>query len=601
VFRRVIVVLALFVLTSGSTAAQAPSRDFDRYVTAAMRAWKVPGLAVAIVKNDSVVYAKGYGVRTLGTEVAVDPTTLFAIGSSSKAFTAAAVGILVDAKRVAWDDRVSRHLPGFALFDDYANQQVTVRDILSHRSGLSRGDLLWYGTDLDRAEIVRRVRFLEPSWSFRSQFGYQNIMFLTAGQLVESVSGQSWDDFVRERIFEPLGMRSTNTSTKALAGLPNVATPHAEIDDTVRTVAWRNIDNIAPAGSINSNVLDMAQWVRLHLNQGEIGGKRILSSSVVAEMQKPNTIIPFEGVSARLYSESNFLSYGLAWFLQDHRGRKVVQHGGNIDGMSALVAMMPSEKVGLVILTNMNGTSLPTALMYRIFDAYLGVEPKDWSGDILKAIQPLIDAAKAQQKKTEDARVTGTSPSHTLADYAGTFADPDSLYGEEVVGFHDGVLTLSSSPAFQGILEHWHYDTFRAIWKDPMLGKSLVTFSANHEGKINKMQVEGVGEFTRKPEVPDSTDAVELSEAQLRRLAGKYRAEQPPIDASVEFFEGYLQVVIPGQPAYRLAADSRTKFHLTGIPIEVTLEFQMEGETVKSVILTQQGRSFTLARIEGEI
>jgi len=330
----------------GQRATREPYPGFDAYVTAALRTWKVPGLALAIVRNDSVIYAKGYGVRELGQSSPVTARTLFAIGSASKAFTAASIAMLVDEGKLRWDDAATRYLPNLQLYDPYATRELSIRDLLSHRSGLARGDLVWYGTEFDRDEILRRVRFLQPSWSFRAQFGYQNIMYLAAGQIVGRAAGTTWDDFVKRRLFAPLGMESSVTSIRPLSSMADVATPHAEIEDTVRVVPWRNIDNIAPAGSINSNVLDMAQWVRLQLGKGKFGGTQLISSAQIEEMHTPHTIIRWEPIWKVLFPEANFFEYGLGWFLQDYRGKKVVHHGGNIDGMSALVTMIPSDNFG---------------------------------------------------------------------------------------------------------------------------------------------------------------------------------------------------------------------------------------------------------------
>jgi CubicO group peptidase (beta-lactamase class C family) len=577
--------------------AQAPFEDFDDYVTEAMALWEVPGLAVAVVRDGEVAYAKGYGVRTIDTDEVVDEHTIFAIGSSSKAFTAAAIGMLVDAGEVSWGDQAAMRLPGFELYDDYASQEMNIRDLLSHRSGLSRGDLLWYASDLSRDEIVRRVRFLEPSWSFRARFGYQNIMYLAAGELLEEQSGMTWDAFVAQRIFLPLGMTRSNTSVTALASVPNVATPHAEIDDTLRAISYRNIDNMAPAGSINSSVVDVAQWILLHLNEGKFDGERILSSSVVQQMQTPNTLAPLTGPSARIYEAANFRAYGMGWFLQDHRGHKLVHHGGNIDGMSAMVALMPEENAGVVILTNKGGTFLRDALMLQVMDAIVGHHEKNWSTETHAAIQPFIDQNKLRDEEQEAKRVMGTQPSHELSAYTGAYADPDSLYGELEVTETTNALVVSYG-GFVGPLEHWHYDTFRATWEDPTLGKSYVTFAHDHEGEISQIDVEGLAEFDRKPEVVDSTDAVALSREQLEAFVGRYSADEPPLDLSIEMMAGRLQVVIPGQPAYRIAAQSETEFRLTGIPIEVTLAFTMEQGRVAEVALTQQGRTFTLAKVE---
>lgn len=492
-----ILAFALLVLPIAAQAQPAPLRGLHAYIQEGMDDWDIPGLAIAVVKNDSVVYAEGFGVRELGRPGRVDPRTIFAIGSASKAFTAASVGMLVDEEKVKWSDPAIRHLPGFQLFDPYTTRELTVQDLLTHRSGLSRGDLLWYASELDRDEVLRRVRFLEPTWSFRSHFGYQNIMFLAAGQILPNVAGKSWDEFVDERIFAPLGMPTSSTSTLALQGQPNVATPHAEIDDEVRPIAWRNIDNIAPAGSINSNVLEMAQWVRLHLNDGVHEGDTILSAAIVREMQTPQTIIRPVGGWVLMAPESDFLTYGMGWFLNDYRGRKVVQHGGNIDGMHALVGMLPEEELGLVILTNLRN-SLTYALMYRVFDAYLGAPPTDWSDRLREMVDSLGAVGEKQQQEFEEARVAGTSPSLSLSEYAGTYRN--EMYGDAEVEIQAGGLVIRRSPAFVADLEHWHYDTFEAQWRNPSLGESYVTFTLDPQGKVAALEVRGFAEFERVAE-----------------------------------------------------------------------------------------------------
>ena len=383
---------------------------FDEYVTKAMRDWEVPGIAIAVIKDDKIVLAKGYGVRQLGAEAPVDERTLFAIGSSSKAFTAAGLAMLVDEGKIKWDDPAVKHLPGFEMFDPYVTRELRIRDLLTHRSGLERGDFLWYGSELDRDEILRRTRYLKPTWSLRSNFGYQNLMYLAAGQVAAKATGKSWDEFIKSRIFTPLGMTASNTSIKDFKNGDNVATPHASVEDKVQPIAWRNIDNIAPAGSINSNVLDMAQWVRLQLGQGTFEGKKLISPAAMREMHMPQTVMRLEGAYTMFYPEAHFLTYGLGWFMHDYKGKKVVEHGGAIDGMRAGVAMIPEEKLGVVILTNMNGSLLPIPLMFKVFDAYLGGTQKDWSADMLKALKPLQEQGKAAEKKAESERVMGTNP-----------------------------------------------------------------------------------------------------------------------------------------------------------------------------------------------
>jgi CubicO group peptidase (beta-lactamase class C family) len=488
----------------GMLAQQAATREpypgWDAYVTQALATWKVPGTAIAIVRNDSVIFAKGYGVRQVGTAQPVDERTVFAIGSSSKAFTAAAVAMLADEKKLSLDGRASLYLPGFQLADPYASRELTVRDLLSHRSGLSRGDMVWYGSAYDRDEIVRRVRFLQPTWSFRSQFGYQNIMYITAGQVVARTAGTTWDDFIRDRIFTPLGMTSSTTSIRQIAGKPDLASPHAEIDGQVRAVEWRNIDNAGAAGSINSTVLDMARWVRLQLAGGTFEGRRLISEKMIDEMRTPHTVIPIDTGARRNNPYTHLQAYGLGWFLQDYRGRLVVQHGGNIDGMTALVAMMPEERLGIVILANMNGTGLNATLMNRAFDLHLGVRPEDWSGKAFARTEAARARGREAQRKAEAARVPNTRPSLPLANYVGVYAD--SLLGELTVRDSAGTLVLAFGPALRAPLEHWHFDTFRARLGTPVPNPVAVQFRVGPMATVDEVQLDlgGPATFRRRPE-----------------------------------------------------------------------------------------------------
>ncbi len=581
--------LVIAVTASLGLGQQVPVATLDDYVLRAMREWEVPGLALAIVKDDAIVFAKGYGVRTLGRPEPVTEDTIFAIGSATKAFTAAALGMLVDEGKLSWDDPVTIHLKGFQLSDPYVTRELTVRDLLSHRSGLDRAELLWYGSAYSRQEILRRVRWVKPSWSFRSRFGYQNIMYLAAGEIIPAVTGKSWDDFIRERIFVPLGMTGSTTSTRMLTNFTNVATPHAKIGDQIRPIAWRNIDNIAPAGSINSTVRDMAQWLRLHLNEGRIGTQRLLSSGVVREMQKSHTPIPYEPPFSLGMPDAHFADYGLGWFLHDYRSRKIVQHGGNIDGMSALVALVPEERLGLVILTNLNGTFLPYALMYRIFDLVFGGGDKDWSAELLKTFKAFMTEQQQREKIREEKRVVGTRPSLELQQYAGTYAN--DAYGEIKVTAEAGRLILHFGSQRIADLDHWHYDTFQATWRDPLLGKTFVTFSLNAEGKPQDLTVTllGVGDtiFKRAVERAEAAAAIALSEADRERYVGRYAADTLPLEISVEQIGGTLKLLVPGQPPYTLVPMTATRFQVQGAPPGFFVHFEVTEGKVKSLILEQ--------------
>jgi len=499
--RRSLVVATLFA--GSPLAAQRPAalprplRGLDAYVTAALRVWDVPGLAVAVVKDDSVVLARGFGVRRMGDTARVTERTLFAIASCTKAFTAAALAMLVDSGKIAWDDPVSKHLTGFQLSDPYVTRELTLRDLLTHRSGLARGDGLWWATPYDRAEILRRVRYLQPSWSFRSRYGYQNIMFLAAGQIVPAVTGQTWDDFVRRRIFTPLGMTASNTSVAQLPPGGDVATPHEHFSGKLRAIAWRNVDNVGPAGSINSNVIEMAQWVRLQLGNGVYRGQRLVSEAAVKEMRSPQTVIPLDSITERLRPSTHFQAYGLGWSLSDYRGRKLVSHNGALDGMRSIVMLVPEERVGIVVLSNGGeaGRLLTAAVALRVVDSYVGVPVGDWSADFLQVYRNGLARDSVDQAKQDSAHVAGTKPSFDLPRYAGTYRN--EMYGDVTVKADSGRLVLGFGPFLVADLAHWHFDTFKATWRDPEAGSDLVTFALNADGKIDHLTWPGQGDFAR--------------------------------------------------------------------------------------------------------
>lgn len=472
-----------------------PLATLDQYITEVLETWKAPGLAVAVVRGDLVVLARGFGLKTAGRPERVDERSLFAVASTSKAFTSAALGMLVDEGLIRWDDRVTDHLPAFQLYDPYVTREFTIRDLLTHRGGLPRGDRLWYGSPFEREEVIRRVRHLEPAWSFRSTYGYQNIMFLTAGELIEAVTGATWDRFLKDRIFDPLGMESTRTTTAGIQDLPNVATPHVMFEGEVRPIGWRNFDNVGGAGAVNSSAWEMAQWIRLQLGGGVYEGNRLLSDSVMKEMHTPQTVIRPGRTTERLFPETNFQAYGLGWSLQDYRGRKVVRHGGSLDGMRTHVGMIPDEDLGVVVITNLNNSWIPQAVLFQIFDAFLGPRDKNWSQAMYAVHLESEEEAAERRSKDEASRVPGTSPSLSLGGYVGTYAD--TLYGSAEVTLENGALVLRVGPSFVGELEHWHFDTFRARWRDWQLGQAWVQFHLGREGKVEKVEVQGWQAFQK--------------------------------------------------------------------------------------------------------
>lgn len=499
--RRAIVVLAAVLASSALPAAaqrqaRADIAAFDAYVAAAARAWRIPGLAVAIVRDDSVVFAKGYGVRELGRPDAVDAGTRFAIGSTTKAMTAIALGMLVDEGKVEWDAPVTRYLPGFRVADPFVTNELTVRDLLTHRGGLGNADQLWAGTDYTTDEIIRRVATIEPAYSIRSRFVYQNVMYAVAGEVIGAASGVPWAAFLRARIFEPLGMTSTEATLGALAGQPNVATPHMEFDDAIRPVKNRPVDGVAPAGSVWSSVGDMARWMRFVLDSGRVGGRRLLSAASYREALSPQVIAPLDMYPTLSIVKPHFFTYGLGWFLHDYAGEAVAMHTGSIDGMSALIGLLPDRRAGVYVLANLDHAELRHALMYRAFDMFAGRVPRDWSADLLAYFKRLDAQSTAGRGAQEQRRARDTHPSLPLERYAGTYVN--ETYGTAVVTMRDGALHFAFGRDRIGPLSHWQYDSFQAQWQDTRMRPSVVVFMPDGTGGASAVRAFGIT-FARAP------------------------------------------------------------------------------------------------------
>ena len=480
--------------------AQEGLTGLDDEIRAMVEEWGIPGLSVAVVQDDEVTYARGFGVKTVGSMDPVDEHTIFAVGSTSKAFTAAAMAMLVDEGKVAWDDPVADRLPTFQLSDPYITRDLRVRDLMSHNSGLLRGDRIWYATGRSREEVLRLARHQPITYRLRSTFQYNNIMWIAAGEVIEEVSGMSWDDFVATRIFQPLGMTRSTTLMEPLKRLDNVATPHMETPEgELKAIPYRDIDNAGPAGSINSSAMQMAQWARLQLGGGEYGGERLISEEAVQEMHTGQMIMRNEGTWAVVFPESDFLTYGLGWFLSDYRDLKMVSHGGNIDGMTAFVALIPERDYGIVMLINLNGANaFSSALTHRIIDRLEGGEQLAWSEKMLTMWAGLQERARARTKEVEESRIEGTSPTLAAAAYAGTY--DNDMYGEITVTEDGGGLSATFGAGFQGALEHWHYDTFRTNWGGIAGDREFFRFEIGTDGKVAVLhaEIEGSVEFRRR-------------------------------------------------------------------------------------------------------
>lgn len=448
-----------------------------------MRAWEIPACSIGIIQKDQILLNRGFGYLSQDSSRPVDEHTLFAIGSNTKAFTAAALGVLVDEGKLAWDDRVSKYLPSYGLNDPLASQLVTVRDLLCHRAGLGTwsGDLISYGSIYTREEVLSKIRHIPLAYPFRSGYGYCNLNFLAAGMIIPVVSGLEWDQFLRERIFIPAGMDRTFTNLHAAGNDPNVARPHEKVGDTVQQIAARDISNHGPAGSMYSCTSDLLLWLQIQLNDGQIDGKQILPANTVSESRQPNTPIRIDETMRQLNPFRNFQAYGLGWFLMDYRGVQVVFHTGGVDGMLSLVGMVPALNLGVTVLTNKLPNFLYNALFFQIMDAFLDAPDRDWHQIYHEYSDVLDRKEKEKLQQVEDQR-TGALPSLALEGYCGRYLS--DVYGQAEIRLVDGSLQISlgGHPNITGRLEHWDTDIFNCRWSDPVFWISRMPFSLSAEG-----------------------------------------------------------------------------------------------------------------------
>jgi CubicO group peptidase (beta-lactamase class C family) len=495
-FRRLPLAVLLLLLPAVARADQPvpPPLDpaaIDAYAQKLLDDWKAPGLALAVVRDDRVVLAKGYGVRTAGKSEPVDEHTLFSIASCSKAFTAAALAILVDEGKLRWEDKVTQHLPGFQLYDPYVTRELTVRDLLCHRSGLPTfgGDLVWYHTTYGRADVLRRLRHLRPTTSFRSAYGYQNILFLAAGEVVPAATGTAWDDFVRERVFRPLGMTGATTSIADLRG--RGATPHMVRAGAAVLVPPCPSDNMAPAASVNAGARDLAQWLRLQLGLGQYEGTRVYSEAQARAMWSPQTITAGLRGDPRQPAASHLRAYALGWFVSDYHGRLRVEHDGSLDGMFSKVILIPEAKLGVMALTN-SDTPAATVLAGHVVDTALGLPPRDRHAEELAAAKAADLAKAAAWAKAVAARARDTKPSLPPAQYTGRYVS--DLYGDVRVAEEAGKLVVRfvPTPVFVADLEHWHHDTFQLKWRtvNPYIPDGWATFVLDRHGRVDELKVD---------------------------------------------------------------------------------------------------------------
>lgn len=490
--RAIVLIACVAVLFNTPALASPPLQDLDAYVHQTMQQWKVPGMAVAVVKDGKVVLARGYGVRELGKPSKVDADTLFDIGSNTKSFTAAALGTLVSAGKLDWDARVADHIKDFRLRSPYVTQELTLRDLLSHRSGYCDPDM-WYTSDA--SDVIERMRFQKPDYAFRAYFCYNNIMFLTAARFIPAVTGESWDQYVAEHLFKPLGMTRTVTTDAQVAASTDVAVPHGIVDgkpSVIRRYWPHNMDLASPVGGINSSANDMSRWLLMLLADGNYDGKTVLGKAIITAMETPQIPVPTDsGVGKEISAwmpGGSFYSYGLGLLMNEYAGHKLVWHAGDIDGMASAMIMVPDEDLGIVVMTNMTESGSRFGVVMHILQQYLQQPADDVGATLFAQTQKAEAAAKRADQKLMGTRQPNSTPPLPLADYVGKYAD--NYNGNARVTLEEGHLVLRlDNPDFVGDLRHWHDDTFRVSWRYRYYGDSYVTFGQDLAGEADKLSL----------------------------------------------------------------------------------------------------------------
>jgi CubicO group peptidase (beta-lactamase class C family) len=495
----------LMMLMAAAAAFAAPPSGFENRVESLRKEIGVPGMAIAIVENDKVTLAKGFGVKRLGSAERVDADTIFPTGSTGKAFTVAALGILVDQGKIGWDDKVIDHLPGFQMYDPWVTREMTIRDLLVHRSGLGlgAGDLLFVPrTNLSRAESVRRLRYIKPATSFRSAYAYDNILYMVAGQLIEDVTGETWEKFTANHVLKPAGMLHSTTDDEAHFASPDRAQPHARMNGGLRGVGDQSVlnerDNLganaSPAGGLAVSANDMARWLMIQLDGGALPDKggRLFSEAAHDQMWKPTVLQPVaQRPGALAPTQPMFSTYALGWDVQDYRGHKIVWHGGAVFGFLTAVVLIPEKQVGFSIEINSEDGAIILGLMYELLDHYLGLPKDTWPEKITAdRHQRVQEALKMYQAAAATPAKVG--PSLPLERYVGTYADP--WYGNIEVAQANGGLTIDfkSTPRMGGALEHWQYDSFITRFDDKTIEPAYVTFGLNADGKVERITMKAV-------------------------------------------------------------------------------------------------------------
>jgi len=565
-------------------------KGFDAVMEKTLKDWNAPGVGVAIVVGDQVILSKGYGYRDVEKKLPFTPETRCQIASNTKLFTAVAAGLLVEEGKLTWDQPVRDSVPAIRFHNDALNAQVTLRDMLGHRTGVTRHDTIWYKGDFTRKELFDRLRLLEPKEPLRQTFLYNNLMYAGAGYLIELQSGQSWETFVQKRMLDPLGMASTTFSIAEAQKRGEMGVPFTERRDSdalYRLPYYEDIAGVAPCGAMVSNLQDMSRWLIALMNDGKLEGKQVLPPRVLKATLEPAIALPNSGGESRGWWEILNQAYGMGRQTASYRGHLMTQHGGDLPGFHSQVAYLPQDKIGVVVLViGDHCAPLYNTISYQVFERLLGLSPTPWSERRLAIYQKGKEAGKVARGKAGAGQVANAKPSHPLEDYAGTFDHP--AYGPLKIALKEGQLHFD----FHKIrmpMTHFHYDRFDTA-DDEQDGKFSVNFLTSPQGDIDRAVMsldEAEATFLRVPET--------LEPALLQRLAGTYETPTGGRFQVVLKADGSLWLAFPGAPEQRLLPSRGLKFRVQEFSDQV-FEFVLEKDVVKALKQIDPSGEFLMPR-----
>jgi CubicO group peptidase (beta-lactamase class C family) len=584
-------------LMSCGLVAQAQQTDvtkkldgFDAYMEQTLKDWNTPGVGVGIVVNDKLVFAKGYGYRDYEKKLPFTPKTMQPIASNSKLFTAVAAGMLVEEGKLTWDKAVRESVPGIEFYNDQLNNNVTLRDMLSHRTGVTRHDLIWFKSPFTRKELFERLKYLEPQEPMRSTFLYNNLMFAAVGQIIEIKSGKRWEDFVRERILSPLDMSATTYSIADMVKLSDHGVPFREKRDSFELYKipyYEDTEGVAPAGAVISNIDELSHWLIALMNEGKYNGKQVLPANVLKATLQPAIALPNAAGEALGYWELLNSAYGMGRQTASYRGKLLTFHGGDLPGFHSQVSFLPNDKIGVIVLViSDHSAPLYNIISYNLYERLLGMDQTPWSQRQLQ--QRLANKKAATQSRTKAGadRVPNTKPSHALSDYVAEYENP--AYGILKIGLQEDQLHFGFHE-FQFPMSHFHYDRFDTP-DDEQYGKFSVNFRTNPQGDLDSAvisldQAEVV--FTRKP--------LTLDPSLLEKLAGVYMTPSK-VKFEVQYQPGQgLSLVFPGGPPQKLIPIKGMQFRTPQFA-DIIFEFVVENGQVKALKRRDPSGEFTYPR-----